>query len=255
MDLCEVYERRRADDSTTRVAKDVRYARAIPSRRSNVAMTGRRTYRIAAAVLAATAWFGVLLQLVLSLKMSARNGQSAIHGLVFYFGFFTVLSNYFVALVCSAGALRGVASRWYESSIVGAATTAIVVVGIAYHVLLRAIWSPQGAQWLADIVMHYVVPAGAIVHWLVYPHARRLSMREPLIWCAYPIAYFVYAIVRGALLHAYPYPFLDVDRLGYARTLVNAIGLLIAFIGMGYIVALVANALAGRSRATPAAGR
>ena len=36
------------------------------------------------------------------------------------------------------------------------AVTAIVLVGLGYHVLLRNIWDPQGAQWLADVLLHHL---------------------------------------------------------------------------------------------------
>lgn len=52
------------------------------------------------------AWFGVLLQLVLSLRLAARNGQSVTQGLVACFGYFTVLTNLLVAASASACSAR-----------------------------------------------------------------------------------------------------------------------------------------------------
>jgi hypothetical protein len=58
-------------------------------------------------------------------------------------------------------------------------------------------------------------------------------------WVLWPLAYFVYAMLRGAATGFYPYPFIDVDRLGYAQVLVNAVG-----VGTGYFfVAAVLFAL------------
>jgi hypothetical protein len=77
---------------------------------------------VAAGLLAVAAWFGVLLQ---------SNGQTVISGLVAFFGYFTVLTNIFVALVCTAGALRQHArgcSLLYRLPFVGCATAAILVV-------------------------------------------------------------------------------------------------------------------------------
>ena len=211
------------------------------------------TYRLAAAALAAFAWLALVLQFVLALQLVIGNGRSVLYGVVFYFGFFTILTNLGVAIVCTAGALRGVRARAYAPSLVGCMTSAIVVVGLGYHFLLRMLWAPAGAQWLADTALHYVVPAGAVLHWLAYPHSTRLPAVAPLAWCAYPIAYFAYALVRGALLHEYPYPFIDVAALGYGGATLNAVGLLIVFIGVGYLVRAAANALA--RKVTPAAAR
>ena len=191
------------------------------------------------ALLAAVAWSAVLLQLWLSVQLGLSNGKSIVGGLVVFLGYFTVLTNIFVALVGTAGALSKspTAFSWlYRPSVVGCATTAILLVGIAYHFLLRKIWSPQGAQWLADVLLHYVVPAGALLHWLAYRHTERLAARAPLAWCLYPTAYLVYALARGELLGSYPYPFIDVAALGYQQVMINAVGLLAAFVGLGFAV-------------------
>jgi hypothetical protein len=206
------------------------------------------------ALLAALAWFAVLLQLWLSIQLGYSNGKTLFDGLVAYFGYFTVLTNIFVALVCTIGAMaRGSMaattnrSRLYGPMIVGCATTAIVLVGIVYHLLLRKIWSPQGAQWLADVLLHYAVPLGAVVHWLTYARGaddvatERLPAWAPLAWCVYPLAYVVYVIARGEWLGSYPYPFIDVSALGYPQALINTVGLLAAFIGLGYLVRLAAR--------------
>ena len=54
-------------------------------------------------LLAVVAWFGVLLQLSLSVGLALANGKPVASGFVAYFGYFTVLTNIFVSLVCTAG--------------------------------------------------------------------------------------------------------------------------------------------------------
>lgn len=199
--------------------------------------------RYGAAALALVAWFGVLLQLLLSIQLAHANGKSVVDGFIIYFGYFTVLSNIFVALVASARAMatRASEANWYaRETTLGCATTAIILVGLAYHLLLRKIWDPQGWQWLADVVLHYVVPALTLFYWLLSRHPQRLSAWQPLAWCAYPVAYLGYALGRGAWLATYPYPFIDVSVLGYPRILLNGLGLLGAFIVVGYLVRAVA---------------
>jgi hypothetical protein len=189
------------------------------------------------AILATVAWFAVLLQLWLSVQLGLSNGKSIVGGIVVFLGYFTVLTNIFVALVASVGALSKRPTAWlYRPSVVGCATTAILLVGIAYHFLLRKIWSPRGAQLLADNMLHYVVPAGALVHWLVYRRTEPLAIQMPIVWCLYPTLYIVYALARGELLGSYPYPFIDVAILGYQQVLLNVVGLLAAFLGLGFAV-------------------
>jgi hypothetical protein len=194
--------------------------------------------KVLARVLAITAWFGLLLQLWLSIRLAIANGRPASSGLIAYFGYFTILTNIFVAVVCTAGSLSRTPARstLYRPPAVGCATAAILVVGLSYHALLREIWAPQGAEWVANLILHYVVPAGALLHWLVYPYADRPVWWAPLSWCWYPLAYFAYVMTRGEILFSYPYPFIDVLALGYGQTLVNAIGFLIGFVVIGYVL-------------------
>jgi hypothetical protein len=192
---------------------------------------------VAARLLAVTAWFGVLLQLWLSIRLALVNGEPGISGLVSYLGYFTVLTNIFVALVCTAGSL-GQHARGrlflYRLPFVGCSTASILVVGIGYHALLRESWSPQGLQWVADVVLHSIVPVGALLHWLVYRYDDRVAWWTPLSWCWYPLVYFIYVMLRGEILSSYPYPFIDVLALGYARSLINAVGFLVGFVVLGF---------------------
>jgi hypothetical protein len=202
---------------------------------------------LAPAVLATVAWIALGLQLVLSLHQTQLNGKPAVDGLVAYLGYFTVLSNLFVALVATDGARReGTPAGLYRASLAGCATTSIVVVGLGYHALLRTIWDPTGAQLVADVLLHYAVPALAVLHWLAYPHVERLPADAPLRWCAWPLAYFAYAMLRGEVMGSYPYPFIDVAALGYGPAISNALGLLVGFVAVGYVVFGVSRLLHAR---------
>jgi hypothetical protein len=198
-------------------------------------VTARRT----ALALAAAAWLGLGLQLALSIRLTYRSGTPSLAAaLIVYFGYFTIVTNLFVALVATAQ-LAGGRDAWARTlarrTVAGCATTSIVFVCAAYHFLLREIWSPQGLQRLADIDLHYAVPGLALLHWTLYP-GPRLSAAAPLGWCLYPSGYFVYALIRGAWLHSYPYPFIDASVLGYPRTAMNSLVLLAAFLMLGYFV-------------------
>ncbi|QDA56828.1 Pr6Pr family membrane protein [Thermomonas aquatica] len=195
--------------------------------------------RFAAASLAGLAWTALLLQLFLTLRLSIANGNGAVHGLWLYFAYFTVLSNLLVALVASRGALSadgGIDAPWR-----GAAVTAIVLVGLGYHLLLRNIWNPQGAQWLADVLLHYTVPLAALLWWLALPPCKRIDATAPLRWLLWPAAYSLYALVRGAASGFYPYPFIDATALGMPRVLLNAAGLLLVYVLAGYLLRALAH--------------
>jgi hypothetical protein len=64
-------------------------------------------------------------------------------------------------------------------------------------------------------------------------------------WGLYPTVYLFYALIRGALFGLYPYPFIDVGQLGYARVFLNAGGMLIAFIGISTVLVTLDRAKRG----------
>jgi hypothetical protein len=199
-----------------------------------------KSERISLMALAALALFGVLLQLILSIRLSQANNQSIANGLIVYFGYFTVLTNIFIASVASARLARK-KSRLSSETVRGCATTAILFVGIAYHFLLRNVWSPEGWQWVADFILHYAVPLVSLAYWLVFPPRDRLRITAPIIWGLYPLVYIVYVLLRAEFIGSYPYHFIDVKQIGYASVLTNALGLLLCFVFFGFVVYFIAR--------------
>ena len=204
--------------------------------------TARARGRALAALIAIIAWIAVLLQLYLSLGYAAASGKSVGEALVNYFGFFTVLTN---LLVCLATTLPLVApasalGRFFARPVaIGWVTASIAFVGIAYYLLLRHVWAPQGLQLVADVLLHYVVPILFVIYSLARLRGTALRWTAPWWWCLYLAVYFVYVLVRGAIAGAYPYGFIDASKLGYATTLRNGCFLLVAFLVLAYALLLV----------------
>jgi hypothetical protein len=107
---------------------------------------------------------------------------------------------------------------------------------------LSKTWNPQGAQRLADVLLHYVIPALYVIHWWLDYSKGVLRWVHPLLWSIYPTVYLVYALIRGSIVDSYPYPFIDAADLGYGRTLLNSIGLLIVFLALGYLFVALGRA-------------
>jgi hypothetical protein len=195
-------------------------------------------------LVALVAWFGLGLQLVLSLQLVASQGRTPLDGLVIYLGYFTVLTNLLVAVSMSLPLLQpdSAAGRWFQRP--GVATAVVVniaLVGLTYHLLLRNVWDPQGLQKLADVTLHYGVPLLTLLHWWFVVPPTRMAWHAPLAWAAWPLAYLAYALLRGLWLQTYPYPFIDVTVLGYPRTLLHALGLLGVFLLVGMAFVAVAR--------------
>jgi hypothetical protein len=101
---------------------------------------------------------------------------------------------------------------------------------------LRHIWNPQGWQKIADVLLHDLIPLLYVAYWVVFVAKRSLRWKDALWWLIYPAAYFAYTLLRGVTTRWYPYPFLDVQVLGYARVSINAVLLLAAFLVAGLIL-------------------
>ena len=101
---------------------------------------------------------------------------------------------------------------------------------------MRNVWNPQGLNVIANDLLHYVTPILFLAYWWFYFPKGALRWNYPFIWGLYPTAYLIYALTRGSIIGSYPYGFIDPIAIGYQRTMINAVGLLIAFIALGFIL-------------------
>ncbi|MHC8304435.1 Pr6Pr family membrane protein [Pseudomonas sp. PB3P13] len=195
-------------------------------------------YRLVA-VAAVLGWAGLSIQLYLILYSRWTLAASLLGGLVSFFSYFTVLTNTLVAtvLTCQLSNRDSAAGRWFlQPRVSGAIAVSIAVVGLAYNILLRHLWHPEGWQWLADELMHDVMPLLFLGWWWGCVPKGTLRLRHIALWVIYPIAWFAFTLLRGHALATYPYPFIDVDKLGYPQVFLNAGGLLAGFVVISLLV-------------------
>jgi len=149
--------------------------------------------------------------------------------------FFTVTTNLLVALVMTWVAI----GRRASPELLGGLTLSIILVGAVYWALLQNLHHPEGAAHIANILMHRVAPIGMVLWWLLFAPRGRLKWSAAWLWVAYPIAYFIYALVRGHFDGKYPYPFIDVGHLGWLQVAINAGGIALGFIICGFLLVWV----------------
>ncbi|WP_347910819.1 Pr6Pr family membrane protein [Pseudomonas grandcourensis] len=196
----------------------------------------RRRFVAAAAMLG---WAGLSIQMYLIFHSRWTLGASLIGGLVSFFSFFTVLSNTLVAtvLTCEWTSRESAARRWFLQPWVSSGiAVSIAVVSLAYNLLLRHLWHPEGWQWLADELLHDIMPLLFLGYWWRCVPKGTLRVWHIALWVIYPLLYFAYSLLRGHLLAVYPYPFVDVDKLGYPQVFINAGGLLAGFVVIALLV-------------------
>ena len=190
-------------------------------------------------LMAIVGWCGLVIQLDLVLLARWTSGASLLGGLVNFFSFFTVLTNTLVAVALTCVATRQPSKGrnfflqpWVTSGI----AVSIIVVGVAYNLLLRQLWQPQGLQWLANELLHDVMPVLFTLYWWFCVPKGSLRVGHIGVWVLYPVLYFAYTLLRGHLLGVYPYPFIDVEKLGYAQAFINACGVLAGFVLVALII-------------------
>jgi len=207
----------------------------------------QRAYEIIGAIVQ---WFALILQLYLTLKLSADRGLGLWVSITRYFGYFTILTNFLVALAFTVP-LAQLRSRWgrffLHPSVRTAVAVYISIVGIGYSLLLRHIWNPEGWQLVADRLLHDVSPILYVVFWFLFVPKATVHWRNLPAWLIYPLGYVIFALIRGAIFKWYPYPFLEADKLGYPQVLLNVVMLFVGFCVVGAIFIGVARLAQNRT--------
>lgn len=184
-------------------------------------------------------WSGLAIQLYLILIGRWMDHASLLGGLVRFFSFFTVLTNTLVAvaLSCALSQRQSAGHRFFRDPVVcSGIAVSIAVVGIAYNILLRHLWHPQGWQFIADELLHDVMPLTFLAYWWLCVPKGLLRLKHVLLWALYPIVYFAYILLRGDVIGDYMYPFIDIGTIGFTKAFINALGVLLGFVVIALIL-------------------
>ena len=151
-----------------------------------------------------------------------------------FFFYFTIQANSLVALTCWLVATRDIASSRPMRVLRLDAVLGIAVTGVVHWFLLRPLLDLEGGSYLADKLLHVVVPLLAVVGWLVFGPRGLVSRADiwpSLIW---PIGYLLLILATGPVFDWYPYPFLDVAEHGLGVVLLNALGITVLFLAVAF---------------------
>jgi len=187
----------------------------------------KRSARIYASIGAVMGGFAVIVQFYLHMQNSP---VPVAEKTLRFFGYFTIDTNILCALCLTFIALQGnsrLGKFFRKAATVTALTVYITIVGITYNILLRNTWNPQGMQKLVDELLHSVIPIYFVLFWFIFVPIGNLKWKNSFPWLIYPILYMVYAIILGAITKFYPYPFVDVNELGYSKALINSLIVLV----------------------------
>ncbi len=195
-----------------------------------------------AGIIALLVFCGIFLQLVLMIQ--APSSDSIFEVIVRFFSYFTILSNlivfaYFISKALSAE--LGENGFWTKPETSTAVTVYISVVGLVYHIVLSKLYSPQGLAAIADHGLHSFTPLVTLLYWALFVSSKKVNYASIPYWLIYPALYFVYTIIHGAVTQFYPYPFLDVSKIGLMQSFLNCLVVLVLFTFLSVLFSSIAN--------------
>jgi len=202
------------------------------------------------AITAAIGCFSIVLQYFITLRYKTDGDYLA--ALIRILSYFTMLTNILVALAMTLPWLTP-QSNWgvffTRPSVRTAIASYIIVVSAVYYLVLRKLGTPHGWARVTDTIEHAIVPVLYVLDWLLFVPKQGLSAESVPWWLIYPVCYAAYSLLRGALTGFYPYPFLDVTKLGYERVLQNMGVFTMIFALLGLVLVGIARIFASAETA------
>ena len=191
-------------------------------------MSGRKIYLLLVALLG---WFALVAQFILMLVSGAASTGEL---LARFFTYYTILTNLLISVYVTALLLaRDQPNRFFtHPSAQTAFTLYITVVGLVYNLVLRQLWHPSGLQAVVDDLLHSVIPLMILIYWIKWVDTGSLRFKNIPLWLVYPAVYAAVILIRGYYSGWYPYPFVDVNKLGgwvVARNCGGVVGVFLLF--------------------------
>ncbi|MFR2078789.1 MAG: Pr6Pr family membrane protein [Streptococcus sp.] len=127
-------------------------------------------------------------------------------------------------------------------------TMAILITGVIYHILLAPITEPEKFWTLRNFLVHYIVPWGLVLDTLIFDAKKAYRLREPIYWSVVPLSYFAFALLNGLVLKLpipgakdspFAYFFINVNKFGWNKVLVNVLVISAGYIAVGYLLYLL----------------
>lgn len=185
-----------------------------------------------------------------AIKMGLPHGKLGLYQL----RYFTTLSNLLAAGCALWTLVRG---RQGYLNVKGLALLCVLVTGGVYHTLLAGSFGgfPRfSLDWWGNQLVHTVVPVLVLLDYLLFDPKGGIWRWCPLVWLAAPWGYFTFTVImarRGILMPnsatPYPYPFLDVWRLGWGPVLRNVLFLAAGFFLLGCALTVLDHWLGQRA--------
>lgn len=171
--------------------------------------------------------------------------------------YFTLMSNILCAVYFAGAAVRTLrrGDTWLPVC-KGALVMAMAITGITFHLFLAAGDFNMGpTQLITNHLLHTAAPLLTVLDWLLFDEKGHYRRFEPFLWGIFPATYFVYTMIRARVSSfrfyngsPYPYPFMDVDALGWGKVLLIFLAMAAACLALGYVLVWIDHLLARRQK-------
>lgn len=193
---------------------------------------------------------GVVISAVTAANNAGGHFHPAAARAINAFTFFTIQSNLLAGLGSLLLAIdpERRSQRFAVLRLTG--VVAITVTGLVFHAVLARTLDLAGWDALGNELVHTIVPVMTVVGWLAIGPRRLISARTVWLSLSFPVCWLAFTLIRGAIAHWYPYPFIDVTKLGYFRAAVNCVWVAVLLLGLSAGARLLDGWLAERGHAT-----
>jgi hypothetical protein len=149
--------------------------------------------------------------------------------------YFTLLSNLVVAVVLLTLAFSHIRPTTLWRTLRMDTLIMISVTGLVYQIVLAPSVTLRGWEHLSNALLHTIVPVLTVVTFLIWGPRGWLRLSTVFSALILPIVWLVYTLVRGAIVDAYPYPFLNAANLGLGGALFNVLFVVVLGVILGLI--------------------
>jgi hypothetical protein len=180
-----------------------------------------------------------------------------ISGFAIKLGYFTIQSNIMVIMCIGYAILATLRKMSGPVPLIKSAVTIyMIITGLVFNLILAQTpgnTAANGIDFIVPVIggklsndlLHILTPIMVALDWLLFDVHGRLQWKYSVQWLTYPLVYVVFILIRGALFTGpfvspnfhYPYPFLDVDQLGYGGVALNIViyGIAFLLLGLGFV--------------------
>jgi len=175
---------------------------------------------------------GIIVQVIVSANAKGVHFHTPLTRGLNVFAFFTIQSNLIVGVTSLLLARNPNRSSTVFRAFRLTGVVSIAITGVVFHVVLAKLLDLESWAFVADKMLHTVVPVLGVLGWLLFG-PRGLTSRR-ILWLSviFPVTWLVFTLIRGEIVDFYPYPFVDVAVLGYVKVLVNCVWISLLYLGL-----------------------